>query len=190
VRYFVADGTLVVEGDFEALSSGVDGGRRRVSRIINKQVPKDFDCVRPEAYLDDYVRSQGWDAALYFGLLTAVEMKNLAVVRLEPLTTFITAGLSNPGRFGTINIILVSDEGLSEGAMVNAVITITEAKASILRDLGFGFYGTTTDAVVVAYERGRSGYVKFSGSATDFGSKTVKAVRAGIEQSLKAAGEV
>jgi adenosylcobinamide hydrolase len=64
----------------------------------------------------------------FFGLLTAVSMDNLCVSTDDYLTAFVTAGITHPSpfRIGTINIILVINGALSEGAMVGAVITATK----------------------------------------------------------------
>jgi adenosylcobinamide amidohydrolase len=50
---------------------------------------------------------------------------------------------------GTVNIVARLPVRLSEAALVNAVATITEAKAQALRELGLPATGTATDAVTV-----------------------------------------
>ncbi|MGA3197886.1 MAG: adenosylcobinamide amidohydrolase [Halobacteriota archaeon] len=119
-------------------------------------------------------------------LLTAFEMKNLQTLSDACITTFITAGLTNPSSFGTINIILVSSAKLREGAMPGAIITATESKTRALLDYGLNLTGTTTDAVVIAYENcGESEPILYSGLATRFGKRVTKLVRIGVKDSLK-----
>jgi adenosylcobinamide hydrolase len=186
VDYKIADRILVVNGKFEALSSGVDGGRRPVDHILNIQVPHDFSHYDPKRFIDDKAASLNL-AGSYIALLTAVEMKNVQTLSDACLTAFVTAGLTNPSSFGTINIILVSSQKLSEGAMAGAIITATEAKTRALLDYGFNFTGTTTDAVVIAHENGGDDQViVYSGPATPFGKRVTKLVRLGVKDALKA----
>jgi adenosylcobinamide hydrolase len=186
VEYEIIDRILVLKGKFEALSSGVDGGRRAVDNILNIQVPHDFSHDDPKSFVRDRAASLNLDGS-YVALLTAVEMTNLQTLSDACITAFITAGLTNPSSFGTINIILISSARLSEGAMVGSIITATEAKARALLDYGFDFTGTTTDAMVVAYENSGAGEsILYSGPTTPFGKRVTQLVRLGVKDALKA----
>ncbi len=186
MEYEVLDRVLVLKGNFEALSSGVDGGRRAVKNILNIQVPHDFSHDDPKSYIEGMAASMTLEGDS-LALLTAVEMKNVRILSDACVTVFVTAGLTNPSSFGTINILLVSSAKLSEGAMAGAIITATEAKARALLDYGFNFTGTTTDAVVIAYEDcGDDGPILYSGPATPFGKRVTKLVRLGVKDALKA----
>lgn len=48
---------------------------------------------------------------------------------------------------GTINVMAILPERLSDAALVNAIATATEAKAQALRDLGVDATGTATGAL-------------------------------------------
>jgi adenosylcobinamide amidohydrolase len=50
---------------------------------------------------------------------------------------------------GTVNVVVWIPARLSDAALVNAVITVTEAKTRAIRDLGLDATGTATDAVCV-----------------------------------------
>ncbi len=107
---------------------------------------------------------------------TAADMDNLAVVSKDfaPLTVtvLVTAGVkSNAIRTGvdgsgyiegeepagTINVILLTNARLSDGAMARAIVTVTEAKTAALQDLhvpstytpAVEATGTGTDSVIV-----------------------------------------
>ena len=82
----------------------------------------------------------------YLALLTAVEMQNVRILSDVCVTVFVTAGLTNPSSFGTINIIVISSKTLSEGAIAGTIITATEAKMRALSDKVLQFTGTTSDA--------------------------------------------
>jgi adenosylcobinamide hydrolase len=88
-------------------------------------------------------------------------------------------------RPGTINIVLLVDGALSPAAMVNAVITATEAKTMTLAawDVktpdGDPASGTSTDTVVVACT-GRGEELWYAGPATPVGWLAARAVRAAM----------
>jgi adenosylcobinamide hydrolase len=185
VEYEVLDRVLVLKGNFEAMSSGVDGGRRAVQNILNIQVPHNFSHDDPKSYIEGVAASLKLDGGC-IALLTAVEMKNVQILNDACVTVFATAGF-NPSSFGTINIIVISSTTLSEGAIAGTIITATEAKARALFDKGLRFTGTTSDAVVVAYENSREDEpILYSGPATPFGSRVAKLVRLGVKDALKA----
>jgi adenosylcobinamide hydrolase len=186
VEYEVLDRVLVLKGNFEALSSGVDGGRRAVKNILNIQVPHDFSHDDPKSYVEGMAASLTLEGD-YLALLTAVEMKNVQILSDACVTVFVTAGLTNPSSFGTINIIVISSETLSEGAIAGTIITATEAKTRALMDKGLQFTGTTSDAIIVAYENSNeSEPILYCGPATPFGSRVAKLVRLGVKEALKA----
>jgi len=180
MRYRIEDNTLIVEGSFEALSSGLLGGWRRVEHIFNHTV-RDFDYTNPVAYLKRVAERFGMRN--YFGLLTSVPMDKLAVVSEGEVTAFVTAGVINHNeKIGTINIIVVVEAEISDGGMVNAVITATEAKSTALLECGHRFTGTNTDAVVIAKTGGE--YYEYAGPASELGSKIWRAVKGAVKESL------
>jgi adenosylcobinamide hydrolase len=88
---------------------------------------------------------------------------------------------------GTINIVLLVDGDLTPAAMVNAVITATEAKTMTLTawDVktpeGDAASGTSTDTVVVACT-GRGEKLCYAGPATPVGWLAARAVRASMDR--------
>ncbi|WP_292488100.1 adenosylcobinamide amidohydrolase [Methanohalobium sp.] len=194
MKYCTRNSTLIISGEFEGLSTGINGGRGYVESIFNHEVNKGFDFKNPVKYLDN-VAEYNEVYKPYFGLLTAVEMENLCIKTDDYLTTFVTAGITHPSVYrldgyypGTINIILVVDVELSEGAMAGAIITATEAKGLALMKMGYDFLGTTTDAVVVAYQKQKknsSPYIEYAGSYTDFGKKITDTVVEGVKEGIK-----
>ncbi len=182
------------------LSSAVVGGGFVQARvIINRHVSKYYDQPNPSVDLIDFARQQGV-AEPFVGLMTAVYMRNTQVVTLQApdlrLSLVMTAGFSNatsaglspsaPVSAGTINIIVLIDARLSPAAMVNAVITATEAKTRTLSDWGLQTLdglpatGTSTDAVVVACT-GRGPVLPYAGPVTPVGRLIGRAVRQGLE---------
>ncbi|KAF5418748.1 MAG: adenosylcobinamide hydrolase [Candidatus Methanocomedens sp.] len=199
MRHYTKDSTLIIEGEFEAISSGINGGRACVECLFNHQVQPGFNHFEPAQYLDRLADSLQIRRP-YFGLLTAVNMDDLCVRTDDYLTTFVTAGITHPSGFrvkdgeaGTINIILVVNGILSEGAMAGAIITATEAKGLALMEMGYDFLGTTTDAVIIAYQKHSSPYIEYAGSYTEFGEKitgtVVRCVKEGIRNTEKRNGD-
>ena len=199
MKHYIKDSTLIIEGEFEAISSGINGGRACVECLFNHQVQPGFNHFEPAQYLDRLANSLQIRRP-YFGLLTAVNMDDLCVRTDDYLTTFVTAGITHPSGFrvkdseaGTINIILVVNGILSEGAMAGAIITATEAKGLALIEMGYDFLGTTTDAVIVAYRKHSSPYIEYAGSYTEFGEKitgtVVRCVKEGIRKTEKRNGD-
>ena len=191
MRHHIKDSTLVIEGEFEALSSGINGGRACVECLFNHQVQPGFNHFEPAQYMDRLADSLQLQRP-YFGLLTAVNMDDLCVRTDDYLTTFVTAGITHPSGFrvkdseaGTINIILVVNGILSEGAMAGAIITATEAKGLALMEMGYDFLGTTTDAVIVAYRKHSSPYIEYAGSYTEFGEKITGTVVRCVKEGLR-----
>lgn len=200
MQYYIKDQTLIIKGDFEAVSTGLNGGRARVNYLFNKQVPRTFNPPSPQEFIKEEAMKIGIETA-NFGLLTAVNMEYLQVIEDDYLTTFITAGVSNGSEFrakiGTINIILVSEARLSETALLGAIITATEAKGLALLEKGYTFLGTNTDAVIVAYETDldpgqkneKNQEIPYAGSSTEFGKKITEAVIKGVKVGLDLRGE-
>jgi adenosylcobinamide hydrolase len=192
LRYYVADKTLIIKGNFDGLSTGIDGGRRRARAVLNHEVGKDFDHADPVAYMDTVASKLGVEGPCFY-FLTAVYMENLCVVRDRQVTAFVTAGISNPCHdsfAGTINVLLVVHGRMSEGALAGAVITATEAKAKALFEMGFDFTGTTTDAVAVLTEELKADvcgpvFFEYSGTGTDIGQSIYRCVKKGVAEGIK-----
>lgn len=186
MRYHYTKETLFVRGDFKAVSTGVDGGMREVSTLLNSTVSKDFSNENPLEYIQDILSKKGYSNDA-FGLLTAVNMTHLCVLRYDFVTVFVTAGVSNPNpdptKPHTINIIAVSDEELSDAALLETIITVTEAKAHALRLLGRDFTGTTSDAVIVACKKSGNPHT-YAGTATPVGERVYSAVLKGVVEAI------
>jgi len=196
---------LIVESQqsMTVISSGViNGGLVEARAIINLHVVKGYDIADPVADFLRFSEARGYPAP-FVGMMTAAYVtessfaqyshNNLTVAAITTagLSNSAAAGLSAPAnlRPGTINTILLIDSSLSSAAMVNAVMTATEAKTAVLHDLGakttdgFPATGTTTDSVVVACI-GRGVSLPYAGSATPVGYLIGRAVRESLKAQL------
>lgn len=162
---------LEVRGAFRVVSSAPwHGGFCRARRIVNLQVPLDFDCDVPRFFrgLPEPYRRRDC-----VGLLTAVDVRTAALEQAAGVTALVTAGITNSSTVGTINAIVVLGGSPRVSAMVEAVKVVTEAKVAALRDLDVRSgsrpaTGTSTDAVVIATEDRGEPY-DYCGPATTVG---------------------
>ena len=181
------------------LSSALMGGGFGHTRdIVNMHV----DDVAPDSSPQAELAAFAADLDLgdgFVGLMTAAATQHarLTVARHDDLTvaSVVSVGLSNTTRagltppaapaLGTINAIVLVDGCLTDAAMVNAVITATEAKAAVLAEWdvrtpdGDPATGTSTDAVVVACTR-RGDPLPYAGPATSVGHLVARTVRDAI----------
>lgn len=181
-NYLVNENTLIVSGNFFGVSTGLLGGWKKARYAFNHTVDEDFSFSDPNEYLRRVARRYG--LRRYFGLLTSVPMDKLSITSEGEVTAFVTAGVLNPNEeIGTINIIAVFDCRMSRGAMLNAIITATEAKTKALTEEGYNFTGTNTDAVVVLCTQ-RGQYHRYAGPGSEAGRWLFKAVNSAVKRSL------
>ncbi len=179
--YWVEDETLIVKGDFFGISTGLLGGWKRVRFAFNHTV-RNNSLEKPVEYLRMVARKHGLRS--YFGLLTSVPMDKLSIESSGEVTVFATAGVKNPNEeIGTINIVAVFESKLSRAAMLNAIITATEAKTKALLESGCNFTGTNTDAVIIlSTQKGR--YHRYCGPASEAGRHLWNAANRAVKDSL------
>jgi iron complex transport system ATP-binding protein len=205
VAVTVTEEALVVRSEkpLLVLSSAVaGGGMARVRYIINRHVERGYVCQDPEAELAAFAKACCITEP-FVGLMTAVPMEKARAVSLsrDGLTVAVlaTAGLGNlaaPGlsppasaQPGTINLVVLVDAALSSAAMVNAIITATEAKAHVLMERGartaegYRATGTSTDAVVLACTSNGAVH-QYAGPATLMGWLVGRGVCSVLEEAL------
>jgi len=184
MRYYFDTSTLFIRGTFRAASTGISGGIRSVSSLINHTVPEGWSHEEPEKELE-FVAAGAGIGRDFLGLLTAVPVQRCCVLQYDFVTVFITAGIGRKPatHAGTINIIICSTEGMEDAALLETIMVATEAKAEALQEIGLALTGTPTDAVIAGYE----GIVKhrYAGRLTDMGRCVRAAVLYGIPQAIK-----
>ncbi|PTX64308.1 adenosylcobinamide amidohydrolase [Melghirimyces profundicolus] len=195
-------------------SAPLGGGFFHTQTIVNRQVDKGYRETDPVGETRRWLAQHGYDPGKTAAMLTAASIKDAAVVEAEStrvrVAAVVTAGVSNAARAGTdgpvytrcpepgtINTILLVDGQVTEAAMVNTVITVTEAKTAALEELritdreGRPATGTTTDAVVIAVTgETRDRYVHaYGGPASPLGQAGGRAVFEAVREALLRAGE-
>lgn len=173
-----------------AASTVLGGGIGSRRWVVNAQVPPSYGRRDPEHHLQKLGVSLGLKGK-GAGMLTAADVRAARAATDAGVEVLATVGASSAllaaapddlrdlSLAGTINIIAVLPERLSDGALVNAVATITEAKVQALFEAGIRGTGTATDAVcVVCPEEGRPH--DFGGPRSRWGSRLARAAHAAV----------
>ena len=118
--------------------------------MVHKDYRGDYrrDCA-------DFAREHGLKN--FLGFMTAANVeKVLSVSSRGKVTAYVTAGITNPAiasdkpppwKPRTINIALLIEDGLTVGAMANAIMRASEAKTYTLLRLGYNVTGMTSDGI-------------------------------------------
>lgn len=187
---------LVAElpGAHRCLSSAVLGGGLGWLRTwVNLGVPAGYGRTDPAEHLA--AESAGLVGPVV-GMLTAVDVSTHTRAERAGATALATVGaghaLAAAGtrprtvpRAGTINLLVVVDEPLTDSGLAGALQTAVEAKAQALADARVAAAnaagwatGTATDSMCVACPPGGRG--EFAGPATAVGSGLARAVHAAV----------
>lgn len=178
-------------------SAPFGGGLGLRSWVLNAQVPLTYSRCDPEAHVESLAATLGL-VGPGVGMLTAasvgtVEFAGEADGCGPHLQVAATVGLRVPTwaaggataeahtteQVGTINVVAFLPHRLSDAALVNAVGTVTEAKAQALWDAGVAGTGTATDAVCICCPD--QGVVSaFGGPRSRWGAGLARAVHTAV----------
>jgi len=183
-----------------ALSSApYGGGWGERHWILAAQVTDGYHRTDPAGHLAGLAGDLGLDGP-GIGMLTAVDVRLVTTGREDGVAAAATVGLTHPswaaaadaeapaaGSPGTVNIVAVLDRRLSGAALVNAVMTVTEAKSQALWEAGLAGTGTPSDAVAVLCAP--SGPAEaFGGPRSRYGSRLARAVHRAVLDGSRRAG--
>lgn len=182
---------------YRMISSGVLGGGIGPREwVLNAQVLAGYARMDPARHLTELARRFGLTGP-GIGMLTAAQVTGLVTRSDEGAEAAVTAGLRVPTWAaapaapagpadqylgpGTINIIVSVPVPLTDAALVNAVITVTEAKTQAVLDAGFAATGTATDAVcVAAQDPAGTAAEDFAGPRSAWGARIARSVYAAV----------
>jgi adenosylcobinamide hydrolase len=174
-----------------AVASGPLGGGIGLRQwVVNATVHRDYDRHDPDAHLREIADAAGLTGP-GTGLLTAVDVGEAVTVSQEGVDVVATVGLGHPtlaaapdaphGPVGTINIVALLPVTLSDAALVNAVVTATEAKVQALWEHGVAATGTASDAVFVGCVADTVDRVEpFGGPRSTWGARLARAVHSAV----------
>jgi adenosylcobinamide hydrolase len=171
-------------------STPIGGGVGVRDLIVNAEVPLEYERIDLEDHLGAIARALGCEGP-GVGFLTAAPVEEVATGRDGGVDAYATVGLRHPTwaadaeeavrvpPAGTINLVVVLPAALAPAALVNAVITATEAKAQALIEHGVPATGTASDAVCIACPNDGEAET-FAGPRSPVGSRIARAVHAAV----------
>lgn len=190
-------------------------GFKKVKVVANNYNPPplwEFVHQNYNAYVNKILSDLNLSSAKTAMLLTGADMDNLVVKKEEYLEfkvfALVTAGtksnaqrigidragsLEREGRFeslGTINVMILTNASLSEGAMARGMITLTEAKVVALEDLDIrSSYnpqiratGTGTDNAIIV--SGQGARIDYLGGHAKMGELMARAVTSAVKEAI------
>ncbi|MFE0368718.1 adenosylcobinamide amidohydrolase [Streptomyces tendae] len=190
-------------------SAVLGGGIGERAWVLNAQVTHGYRRTDPARHLAGLARAAGARGP-GVGLMTAADVSTHGRARDGGAEAVATAGVSVRGWAaapqecatgaappecttgaappGTVNIVVALPVALSDAALVNAVMTATEAKVQALLDAGLDCSGTPTDAVCVAARTPRDGadVHAFAGPRSEWGARLARAVHRAVRAALPA----
>jgi adenosylcobinamide hydrolase len=189
-----------------ALSSApYGGGWGERQWVLAAQVTSGYSRPDPAGHLAGLARGLELDGP-GIGMLTAVDVRLVTTGREDGVAAAATVGVTHPtwaaaanatgdaagaaapatGRAsaaGTVNIVAVLSQRLSPPALINAVMTVTEAKSQALWEAGIPGTGTASDAVAVLCPP--SGPAEaYGGPRSRWGSRLARAVHRAVLDGL------
>lgn len=174
------------------ISNAVHGeGMQWLKHFLNFHVHKDYAGENPQDEIKQWITEANVPLEQAAGMMTAVQLEDMATITKRvgdyQLTAVVTAGVGNAvditgdvvpdhaRRIGTINSMVFIDGNLTDGALINAYMSATEAKTKALSDYKILdpqsktiATGTSTDSLLIAAtQRGEA--TPYAGSGTVIG---------------------
>lgn len=173
-----------------ASTASVGGGVGLRHWVINAHVPLDYSRRDQEQHGADLARSAALNGTGVV-MFTAAHVERHRHAEDGGVAVDATVGLSHPTWAaapddaviatapGTINIVATLPVRLAEAALLNALVTVTEAKTQALLEAGIPGTGTASDAVtVVCPTQGLP--EPFAGPRSVWGARLARAVHEAV----------
>ncbi len=214
---FVVNTLLVSFGEKRRILSTWDG-YKEVSFVANTYQPpalSDITMMNYPKFEEEFPAALGISRSNFSFLSTIANMDNVAVCEksYQDLTVscLATGGVGNAlrsgvdeanwmeqdGNFvkthGTINIVLLTNANLSDGAMARAIITATEAKTAALQDMDARSSvspenqatGTGTDNMIVVSGKELGRQIRYTGGHTKLGELIGVSTKLAVAEAIK-----
>jgi adenosylcobinamide amidohydrolase len=171
-------------------STPLGGGVGPCEWVLNVQVDEHYARTDLEDHLHTIAAELGC-AGVGVGFLTAADVSRLVHGHDGDVDAFATVGLRlptwaadadaavSPVTIGTINIVVGVPQRLADAALVNAVITATEAKVQALSEAGVPGTGTASDAVCIVCPSDGDAE-PFAGPRSPIGARIARAVHQAV----------
>lgn len=192
----------------KTISNGVIGeGIQWLTHFCNFHVEKNYHCDDPVKDVQDWMTTFNIPFEQALGMMTAVVLEDAVIIEEEiggiSMLAIVTAGVGNAvdiskqsissavQTIGTINTMLFIDAHFTDGALVNGLISATEAKVKALHDLkikdpqsGTLATGTSTDALVLGLTQ-KGDKTPYAGSSTVVGQAIGQIVYRATYEAIK-----
>lgn len=167
--------------------------------MVSAQVDHDFHHPDPAAHVSELAHGLELPAGEGVGFLTAASVLDVTSYDEDGARCDATVGISVPTwaaapgadgrawRAGTINLVCWVPASMSDAALVNLLVTATEAKAQALFEAGVPGTGTASDAVAVCCPPG--GDERYGGPRSKWGARLARAVHGAVTAGLPARRE-
>lgn len=191
------------DNPLRTISNAVVGaGIQWTADFCNYHVHKGYNCSDPVSDVNNWLKEASISEYNTIGMMTAVNLEDNVVIQEKfegiNMMSVVTAGVGNAvditetceleeeWQIGTVNIMVFIDHHLTDGGLVNAVQSATEAKTKAFFDLGIKdpgtqtlATGTSTDCISIAVTQ-NGDPTPYAGSGTvvgrGIGSVVYKAV--------------
>jgi adenosylcobinamide hydrolase len=176
-------------------SGPLGGGLGPRDWVLNATVESSYARRDPDVHLRELAHGLGLNGR-GVGMLTAVDVTSHVTREDGGVVADATVGLGHPAwaaapdgdwresRPGTINLVIWVPAALSEAALVNTVVSATEAKTQALWEHGLDATGTASDAVFVACAM--SGDADpHGGPRSTWGARIARAVHAAVHEGAR-----
>ena len=183
---------------WRALSTALlGGGLGPCSWWLDAQVDKEYFHPDPVAHARSIAAGLGLAPDAGCAMLTAADVRRWSAAADEGVEVAVTVGLGLPvpaavpaevaalevtPAVGTINVLVVVPAPLSDAALVNAVVTATEAKVQALVEARVRGTGTSSDAVCVACPVSGGVLEPYGGPRSPWGARLARAVHAAVAE--------
>ena len=177
-----------------ASTASVGGGVGERHWVLNAQVPHDYARTDLTAHAGELASAHAL-AGAGVAMFTAAPVRRVRVAHDGDVHVEATVGVTRPtwaaapdvgpdARPGTINVVVFVPVCLEPGALLNAIVTATEAKAQALFERGVAGTGTASDAlcVIAPLEGPREA---FAGPRSPWGARVARAVHAAMLAGLE-----
>jgi adenosylcobinamide hydrolase len=214
---FEVNTLLVSFGEKRRILSTWDG-YREVSFVANTYQPlalSEVTMMNYQKFEETFPAVLGIPRSDFSFLSTIANMENVAVCEKSyqnlKVSCLATGGVGNAlrsgvdranwmeqdGNFvktlGTINIILLTNANLSDGAMARAIITATEAKTAALQDMDARSSvspenqatGTGTDNMIIVSGKESGRQIRYTGGHTKIGELIGSSTKLAVAEAIK-----
>jgi adenosylcobinamide amidohydrolase len=177
-------------GTTAVASTITGGGLGTRAWVFNAEVAADYAHADPAAHAEGIALTLGLDPAAGASMLTAAPLSHMTFADEDGTECAATVGITHPtwaaaeeGAMsawtpGTINLVCWLPRAMTDAALVNAVVTVTEAKAQALAEAGVPGTGTASDAIVVCCPPGQ--IEVYGGPRSPWGAPLARAVHRAV----------